>query len=273
MTNKKTIIAIALFSIITLIAIILIVIVGTLADKNNYSDRNDSGFNNNGYGNYQKNQKSSYTEQNLPKFIKENYIDLNLIGFVSQFRSDNGHDFSDETAKCSSMKHYFEFPLGKRLDVNGPNGIPADPTAQNGVPIYAPVDGTILDIQSEVFPLGKQLHIQVKDYTDFKVRLFHIYPLITLKVGQQVKAGDQIGLINMGQGTDIAVEANINSNRRFYSIFELMTDQLFQKYIQKGASSRDEFILSEQYRKENPLTCNGQQFTNHSETWKEWVAF
>jgi len=282
MTNKKTLIALGAFVVITIAVIVALVIVATLINQkeankstqqdqqNNYNNGNSSSYND---PNRYDNNQSSYTEQNLPQFIKAHYIDIKNIGYISQFRSDNGHDFSDQTSTCSSMKHYFEFPSEQRLDVNGPIGIPADPTQQNGVKIYSPVDGTIVDIQSEQFPLGKQIYIQVKDYTDFKVRLFHIYPLATLKVGQSVKAGEQVGIINMGQGTDIAVEARINSSRKFYSIFEVMTDKLFEDYIAKGAKSKNDFILSEEYRKANPLTCNGERFTNTSESWNEWVQF
>jgi hypothetical protein len=218
----------------------------------------------------------SVDQNNLPLFIKSHYIKLENVGSISKFRSNNGHDFSDPTSPCSSMKHYFSFPEATALRISGPADIPAAPTSANGIPIYSPVDGTIITVESEQFPLGKQIHIRVNSNPEFVVRLFHIYPLETINEGQTITAGTQIGLISNGQGSDIAVEANSLRGRKYYSIFEVMTDNLFKDYTARGATSRDEFILSEEYRKQNPLKCNGEQFVTtgnngQQDQLKEWV--
>jgi hypothetical protein len=214
----------------------------------------------------------SLDENNLPKFIKANYINLDDVGYVSQFRSNNGHDFSDATSPCSSMKHYFDFPEDRMLRIGGVKDIPPTPTVATGEPIYSPVDGTIVGISSENFPLGKQFSIRVASDPQFTVRIFHTYPLDGVAVGKTVKAGEQIGIITKGQGSDIAVEANALTGRTFYSIFEVMSDDLFAQYKAHGATSRDQFILSADYRKQHPLKCEGEQFVDGDQGGrKEWV--
>ena len=42
------------------------------------------------------------------KVITEHYLDLDAIWRISRFRSVVGHDYSDESESCRSMKHYFE---------------------------------------------------------------------------------------------------------------------------------------------------------------------
>src|SRR5262249_2384306 len=44
-------------------------------------------------------------DQQIPKFLQADYIDLCQIGSISKFRSSEEHDYSDAFESCRSMKH------------------------------------------------------------------------------------------------------------------------------------------------------------------------
>ena len=50
--------------------------------------------------------------------------------------------------------------------------------------------------------------------------------------------------------------------RRFHSIFSLMTDEVFALYQARGATSRDDFIISAEERAARPLQCEGYWFVD-----------
>jgi hypothetical protein len=144
----------------------------------------------------------------FPKFIQTHYINPNYIDSVSKFRSGAGHNFSDEyEAPNRSMKHYFA-PLSKYREGNGTN---------HDVKIYAPVNGTIVDIVQEFHQLssgeyrGYQLHIIPDGYSAFLVRIFHVNYLGGLTIGSHVTAGQWLGYADMREAhdSDISVECNM----------------------------------------------------------------
>ena len=72
----------------------------------------------------------SWATIKLPDFISASHIDVGDIAFVSKFRSQAGHDFSDSFMTCCSMKHYF---------------LTTDYYATRFTqPIYSMVDGVVL---------------------------------------------------------------------------------------------------------------------------------
>ncbi|OGE64170.1 hypothetical protein A3J13_02735 [Candidatus Daviesbacteria bacterium RIFCSPLOWO2_02_FULL_36_8] len=198
-------------------------------------------------------------ENNLPKFVTADFIDLDRVERISKFRSGQGHDFSQGTGEtCRSMKHYF-FPLNHEgFDPN--NYIPKEPY----VNIYSPVDGVVSDIKEEQIKLGVQIYLEPNNYSGYFVRLFHIYPREGLKKGDKLSAGEKLGYIGANQGTDVAVDVRSIKGHKFVSYFEVMNDEVFQKYKEKGASSRDDFIITKEYRDSDPLKCNGEQFAENN---------
>ena len=50
------------------------------------------------------------------------------------------------------------------------------------------------------------------------------------------------------------MEKSIKNPRRL-SYFDVITDSVFQAYKDRGAISRDQFIISKDDRKEDPLNC------------------
>ena len=100
--------------------------------------------------------------------------------------------------------------------------------------------------------------------------------------GYRVSAGD---LIAHGLG-EISVEEHLDGNgvpspcnaaihratwgdlpgctskRRFHSIFEFMTDEVFAEYRAVADVTRDDFIITAEDRSTNPLECDGEDFVN-----------
>lgn len=199
----------------------------------------------------------------VPKFIQADFIDLSKIFSISKFRSGSGHDFSRGSGEtCRSMKHYFNVWRTMEADrlVNQNKGIPPPPNEKTDIPIYSPVDGKIISIESEQVNIGKQIYIRPDSHANFTVRLFHIYPLSDIKKGVSVKAGQKIGVIGQYQNTDIAI---MQGRAMYISYFNVMPDDLFTKYQALGVNSREELIISKEERDASPLECNGEWFTKN----------
>jgi hypothetical protein len=209
---------------------------------------------------------------NPPKFIQADFIDLNQIYAISKFRSGAGHDFSGNGETCRSMKHYYTPQYDPTIDARSTKDpatgrtIPPQPNGTDDVDIMSPVDGTIADIHEEQLPVGKQIYIIPDGYPAYQIRLFHVYPVDGLKKGSigglggsHVKAGEKIGVIAKGQSTDVAVQVGF-VKQNFVSYFDVMPDNIFASYIARGATSRNDFIISKAERDANPLECSGEEF-------------
>ncbi|OGL61604.1 hypothetical protein A3C09_00780 [Candidatus Uhrbacteria bacterium RIFCSPHIGHO2_02_FULL_47_44] len=201
------------------------------------------------------------TKEILPQFIQADFIDLEKVASISKFRSGSGHDFSKGSGEtCRSMKHYYNLFRPEEIEkwINQNHGLPPKPDGKTDILIFSPVDGKIVSIESERTDFGEQIYLRPKANPDFMVRLFHIYPLSSMKKGSIVKAGENIGVISQYQNTDIAIMKNWNT---FISYFEVMPDSLFMNYQKFGIKNRSEFIISKAERDANPFECNGEYFT------------
>jgi hypothetical protein len=201
----------------------------------------------------------------LPQFITHDYIDISKIEAISKFRSGAGHDFTDEyEAPGRSMKNYIQ-PFAPYRDPLGTN---------TTLPTYAPTTGTIVSIEPEQHILsdgsfaGYQVDIVPDGYGMFEIRLFHMNLAAGYSVGSHVSAGELLGFADMREAndTDIAVEAVVlatptykdlanpftDRGIKLFSPFDLMTDALFGEYLLRGATSRDDFVISKAYRDANP---------------------
>ncbi len=191
----------------------------------------------------------------IPKFVSTNYIELDKIYRISKFRSAVGHDYSDSYEHCRSMKHYFE-PRGN--------------VDWATVKIYSPVSGSISRVETEW--AGTKIEIVSDDHPEYRFSIFHFSPLILLTIGDHVQAGEQLGT-HIGSQTmsDISViMTDATQQIRMISFFEVMTDALFHEFSDRGISTREEMIISEQERDENPLTCSGETFTS-TDPLGNWV--
>ncbi len=206
---------------------------------------------------------------NPPKFIQADFIDLSKIFSISKFRSGEGHDFSGNGETCRSMKHYFtpQIDVTKEPEKAADGRtIPPEPDGEHDIDIFSPVDGKITDITSERFPVGEQIYIEPTNAKDFTIRLFHIYKIDGIEKGITVKAGQKIGVISGYSATDISVEGG---KYQFVSYFQVMPDDIFAKYQQRGVTSRDDVIISRAYRDEHPIPCNSDDKSDQAFNYPE----
>ncbi len=193
----------------------------------------------------------------LPKFIVNNYIELDKIDSISRYRSGVGHDYSDSYESCRSMKHYFR----PKYNVDWAT-----------VKIYAPVNGVIVNMFPDSI-WGTQISIMPVGMPAFNVTLFHVNITVPLSIGSTVVSGQQLGTHFGHQTTsDVAIQVMAPNNTfQRVSYFDVMTDQLFNCYKSLGILQRDSFIISKAARDSDPLLpCNGQQFY-YSGTIPNWV--
>ncbi len=185
-------------------------------------------------------------KQGIPKFVGTNYIELTNISKISMYRSSVGHDYSDFTEHCRSMKHYFQ---------------PKPDVDWTTIKIFSPVTGTITRVEQEW--TGTKVEIESEKYPAFRFQIFHINLLVPRNVGDKIVAGDQLGT-HIGSQTysDISVIVNDPTKQgRMVSYFFVITDKIFQEYINRGINTRDELIISKEVRDANPLTCTGDTFS------------
>jgi hypothetical protein len=194
----------------------------------------------------------------IPKFVSVNYIELVSIARISKFRSGVGHDYSDNFESCRSMKHYFQ---------------PNNSVDWSTIKIFSPVNGTISKIEAESLSNGgTQVQIESKDYPAFYFIIFHVNLTNPLNVGDSVTAGQQLGThIGSVTTSDIAVGVNTPSGWKLISYFDVIMDSVFQDYQVRGISVRTDAIISKVARDADPLTCNGESFTN-SGNLENWIT-
>lgn len=187
----------------------------------------------------------------VPRFAVGNCIELLKIRRVSRFRSGAGHDYSDDTESCRSMKHYYE---------------PKPAERRTSVRLFAPVTGTVIGTTDEwdgpELWKGTVVGIRVAGHEAFDVVLFHIRLIRDLEVGDVVVAGEELGTSAKVSGTvtDVAVGVHTPAGYRLVSYFEAMSDTVFRLYRERGADGREVFIIPRTERDADPLSCQGEQF-------------
>ena len=189
-------------------------------------------------------------ELGIPKFVTSNYIDLESIYRISKFRSGIGHDYSDDFESCRSMKHYFE-----------PDGRDTGNTDYwSTIKIYSPITGIVTLIYEEW--AGEQIRITSDEYPAFTFVIFHVNQSDSpLSVGDHITAGQQLGYHIGGQTTsDIAIEVNTPEGFKLISFFDVMTDDLFRLYQDRGVGNRQQMLITKEDRDADPLNCDGETF-------------
>ncbi len=192
----------------------------------------------------------------IPKFVSTNYIELSKIYRISKYRSSIGHDYSDAFEHCRSMKHYFQ---------------PKDSLDWSMVKIISPVSGKITRVESEW--AGIKIEIASNDYPAFRFTIFHVNLIPNRQVGDPVLAGESLGThIGTQTMSDISVMVNDPTHQgRLVSYFDVITEDVFNEYITRGANARTNLIISKALRDANPLICNGDVFVV-SDTLENWVT-
>jgi hypothetical protein len=197
----------------------------------------------------------------IPKFINNDFIELSKVIRISKFRSGTGHNYSDEFESCRSMKHYYS------LDTTW---APTNNFISN---IYSPVKGEIVKTEEENNDIRHQIWIKADEYPAFSIVLFHVNISNSIKLGNKVDAGEIIGTVT---GTDIAVQVNTPEGLRFISYFDVVTDDVFTQYQNRGINNRNDLIISKEIRDANPIQCVNDQdpFPNqYDRRYDDWIIF
>jgi len=172
--------------------------------------------------------------------ITHSYIALDKIQKVSRFRSGVGHNYSFDPAEpCRSMKHYF-VPLS-----DDPKQMPT---------IMAPLDGQIVAITPEW--AGSQVVLLPASYDPVRVIIFHVLPVVDLKVGQKVQSGQILGR-HIGSQTYSDIAIMDEKNGKLLSYFDLMTDAVFNEFTTytQNPITHASMIISAAERNQSPLRC------------------
>ena len=189
------------------------------------------------------------------QFVEHDYIDLEHIDWISRFRSGMGHDYTDDFETCSSMKHYYHPGISNWTDIS----------------IYSPVDGTILDVEYNENYNDMQVKIKSDAHPEYKFILFHVHLDPSLTNGVSVTAGQEIGNhSSTNTMSDIAVRiSTLYSNQpmnRLVSYFDVMTDNLFSNYLDRGVIDKSNLIISYEERTNDMLVCEGETFVGPTGT-------
>jgi len=191
----------------------------------------------------------------IPKFVNTNFIEIIRIYRISKYRSAVGHDYSDASEQCRSLKHYFE---------------PKPDVDWTTVKIYSPVKGIVTRVEQEW--AGVKLEIESEQYSAFRLSIFHINTAKQYNINDKVTEGEYLGThISSQTYSDISVIVNDPSKQgRMVSFFDVITDELFKEFSSRGLNSRSDAIIPKALRDANPLTCNGDTFTS-TDTIENWV--
>jgi hypothetical protein len=173
-----------------------------------------------------------------PRVANHDFTSIGMIDKISKFRSCQGHEYgSRETLEPkSSMKHYYEVlrPLYNNTD--------------NIIPAFACFDGTVLSITDEV--RGDRLVILGPQ--GVQAIYFHIGLFPNVTTNARVASGDHIGYANVT--FDIAFKAGLFF-QRYYSYFDVMTDEVFSVYQTHGITTREMMGYTREYREQNNCQC------------------
>ncbi|MHA1731349.1 MAG: hypothetical protein ACTSU5_05365 [Promethearchaeota archaeon] len=173
----------------------------------------------------------------VPKFVDHDWTELDKMYEIGKFHSMLGHGYPDDNSHFSD-KHYFT-PIFTYLN------------RSDSVKSFSPVDGIIATIFDEQHRLpngtilGKQVHITSLAHPSITFKLFHQnIDGFNLRMGMKVKAGQQIGYLDLRAppSTDIAV----TRLGKEISWFQVLTDELFAKYQQRGIANRSMMIKTEE---------------------------
>lgn len=212
---------------------------------------------------------------NPPQFIQADFIELDKVAAITKFRSGWGHSYTGNDETCRSMKHEFVWKRlpglseyqKKELALRDSGVVINDeviaelkrsithdknsPTAN----FYSPVDGKVTEI-GESSGVGNLIAIKPDKAPGYRVRMYHVWIEPDIKVGSRLKAGQMIGksYLDVGWG-DISIRYNYIRGVRVISYFQAIPDNVFEKYKARGVKSRDDLIISKDYRDAHPLRC------------------
>lgn len=193
-------------------------------------------------------------------FVASDVTDLSMIKEVSLLRSSLDRSVPSACESCRNMRHHYR-PREEFID-------------NRVVPIFSPVDGEVVAVRGEAFGeseglTNKQVRIRSTEHPEYTFILGHIdLAAPGVQPGDLVTAGEMLGharfffpdLLLFTIDFDVTVRFNSLGGDRFVSIFELMTEQLFEDYTDRGIPTRAAFSISRGLRDAAPLECEGSTF-------------
>ncbi len=194
----------------------------------------------------------------IPRFSTAWYLNLDVVERISKFRSGIGHDFSDSTESCRSMKHYFCMQ----------GCVSALPPVWTNNAIVSPLDGVVESLQPEP-PRGIQVRVTPSGHPDWRVRIFHVTLEPDLQVGDIVTAGQLLGThASNDTMSDIAVENVLPDGLRMVSWFETLSDDVFADL----GVSRADLTITDAERDAAPIQCEQDQpLGEGADALENWV--
>lgn len=197
---------------------------------------------------------------NPPKFIQADFVELDKVFSISKYRSGVGHDYGDSGETCRSMKHYFSSmnASAPKYKLTLAQKEWPKPVEGKDVTIFSPVDGRVLMIthQKERGWVGDEIKIVTDARPKITLRLMHVTPINSdIKMGKKVKAGEKVGLVLANQSFDLAMGQTTFFKSQNISYFAAMQDSVFAKYQARGVKSRDDLIVTKEYRDAHPFQC------------------
>jgi len=197
----------------------------------------------------------------VPQFINTSFIELDKIECVKRFRSGFGDDHSDIFEDCRDMKNIFytfeEYRTDKELKICSPVEGKIDLITQ--IPVNS--SGTWSAVEKDLFTI---VWIRSNEYSPFNVVIGWLdIRDMGLDIGAEVSAGQHIGyacmryngnLLNAPQLPIWLEVATLEGVKRI-SYFDAITDYVFDEFKTRGATSRDQFIISKEERDEDLLKC------------------
>ncbi len=140
------------------------------------------------------------------------------------------------------------------------------------IKIYAPVSGTINEVREEW--AGTQIRIKAESQPAFYIIIFHIDLAQPLSVDDMVTEGQELGF-HIGSQTmsDIAIGVQTPNGWKLISYFDVITDKVFQDYLDRGINSTDELKITDQERDLSPLNCPDGEYENFQDSGsiENWV--
>lgn len=218
-----------------------------------------------------------------PPEIVANFTELDKIEKISKYRSCAGHTTvpQDEREMKRSMKHYFSVKTEYR--------------GGDTVDIYSPYDGFVTSIredraeglEGEIWIAPKDLFVILPPIGRWTFSVQHINVREGLKRGSEVKAGELIGhaaVAGENRNTfDVVYAKGSIATKRIDnwvgpfadldSIFNHMSEKIFEQYQGKGIPSKEELIISKEERDQHPCVYkdNGPYFLNQDDP-KNWTV-
>jgi hypothetical protein len=205
---------------------------------------------------------------NPPRFITSNFMDIDNIFIISKYRSCIGHSAEANGEKCRSMRHIFGGQNEPSSQFSSADNkwekIHNRPTIDNSFNIYAPIDGLITDVTRTNYKdfdenrpngIGGTIIIRSLKYPGYFVRIDSVFPDENLKFIHKVKSGDKIGVICKQCPGEINVGYNYIGGERGISFFAAMNDDVFAQFQKRGMKSRDDAIITKEYRDSHPFKC------------------